>query len=241
MISVIVPAHDEEAWLPATLDSIRAAADHVRARSGVGVEIIVVDNDSTDETAAVARSRDAAVIHEPVRSIGRARNTGARHASGEVLVFVDADVHIPRTLFEAIHETMLDPRCIGGGVDTEHHPRRMIVRLHLRAWRVLAVVLPLVQGATQFCRRSAFEEVGGYPENVWMGEDTDFYAALRRFARQTRGTTVRLIRTPRVRPSSRRFDQWPLWKTLVWTNPLFIALFRRWKAVWAAWYARPVR
>ena len=241
MISVIVPAHDEEAWLPATLDSIRAAADHVRARSGVGVEIIVVDNDSTDETAAVARDHGATVVHEPVRSIGRARNTGARHASGEVLVFVDADVHIPRTLFEVIHETMLDPRCIGGGVDTEHHPERMIVRLHLRAWRVLAAVLPLVQGATQFCRRSAFEEVGGYPENIWMGEDTDFYAALRRLARQTRGTTVRLIRKPRVRPSSRRFDEWPLWKTLVWTNPLFIALFRRWKAVWGGWYARPVR
>ena len=240
MISVIVPAHDEEAWLPATLDSIRAAADHVRAQSGVGVETIVVDNSSTDGTAAVARDSGATVILEPVRSIGRARNTGARQASGEVLVFVDADVHIPRDLLDVIHETMRDRRCIGGGVDTEHHPRRLVVRLHLRAWRVLAAVLPLVQGATQFCRRSAFEEVGGYPENVWMGEDTGFYSNLRRLARKTAGK-VRLIRAPRVRPSSRRFDEWPLWKTLVWTNPLFIALFRRWKAAWPGWYSRPVR
>ena len=240
MISVIVPAHNEEAWLPATLDSIRAAADHVRARSGVGIETIVVDNGSTDGTAAVARDRGATVVHEPVRSIGRARNTGARHASGEVLMFVDADVHIPRTLLEVIHGVMDDPRCIGGGVDTEHHPRHLVVRLHLRAWRVLAAVLPLVQGATQFCRKSAYEEVGGYPEDVWMGEDTDFYGNLRKLARKT-GGMVRLIRTPRVRPSSRRFDEWPLWKTLVWTNPLFIALFRRWKAAWAGWYARPVR
>ena len=240
MISVIVPAHNEEAWLPSTLGSIRAAAEHLRARSGVGVEIIVVDNDSTDETAAVARDRGASVVHESVRSIGRARNTGARHASGEVLVFVDADVYIPRDLLAVIHETMLDPRCLGGGVDTEHYPRHLVVRLHLRAWRVLAAVIPLVQGATQFCRRSAFDEVGGYPEEVWMGEDTDFYAELRRLARKKRGT-VRLIRTPRVRPSSRRFDKWPLWKTLVWTNPLFIALFRRWKAAWGGWYARPVR
>lgn len=73
-----------------------------------------------------------------------------------------------------------------------------------------------------------------------MGEDTDFYGRLRRLARKTRGT-VRLIRAPHVRPSSRRFDGWPLWKTLVWTNPLFIALFRRWKAAWGGWYARPVR
>ncbi|MYF61963.1 MAG: glycosyltransferase [Gammaproteobacteria bacterium] len=240
MISVSVTAHDEEDWLPATLDSIRTAADHACAQSGIDVETVVVDNGSTDDTAAVARDRGATVVHEPVRSIGRARNTGARHASGEVLVFVDADVHIPRTLLEVIHETMLDPRCVGGGVDTEHHPRLLLVRLHLRAWRVLAAVIPLVQGATQFCRRSAFEDVGGYPEDVWMGEDTDFYAELRRLARKKQGT-VRLIRAPRVRPSSRRFDNWPLWKTLVWTNPLFIALFRRWKAVWGGWYARPVR
>ena len=240
MISVIVPAYNENAWLPATLDSIRAAADHVRARSGVHVETIVVDNNSTDDTASIARDSGATVIHEPVRSIGRARNTGARHALGEVLVFVDADVHIPRDLLDVIHETMRDARCLGGGVDTEHHPRRLVVRLHLRAWRVLAAVLPLVQGATQFCRRSAFEEVGGYPEDIWMGEDTDFYSNLRKLALK-KGSAVRLIRAPRVRPSSRRFDEWPLWKTLVWTNPLFIALFRRWKVAWGGWYARPVR
>lgn len=240
MISVIVPAYNENAWLPATLDSIRAAADHVRARSGVHVETIVVDNNSTDDTAAIARDSGATVIHEPVRSIGRARNTGARHGSGEVLVFVDADVHIPRDLLDVIHETMRDARCLGGGVDTEHHPRHLVVRLHLRAWRVLAAVLPLVQGATQFCRRSAFEEAGGYPEDVWMGEDTDFYSNLRKLALK-KGSAVRLIRAPRVRPSSRRFDEWPLWKTLVWTNPLFIALFRRWKVAWGGWYARPVR
>ena len=240
MISVIVPAFNEEAWLPATLQSIRAAADHLRARSGVGVEVIVVDNNSTDGTAAVARDLDATVVHEPVQSIGRARNAGVRQATGDVLVFIDADVLVPRTLLEVIDATMSDPRCLGGGVDTEHDPRRLLVRLHLRAWRLLAALTPMVQGATQFCRRSAFEQVGGYGEDVWMGEDTDFYRDLRKLAQRT-GGRVRLIREPRVRPSSRRFDQWPLWKTLVWTNPLFIALLRRWKAAWAGWYSRAVR
>ena len=78
MISVIVPAYiHEAAWLPANLDSIRTAADHVRALSGVDVETIVVDNGSTDDTAAVARDRGATVVHEPVRSIG-ARATRGR-------------------------------------------------------------------------------------------------------------------------------------------------------------------
>ena len=53
--------------------------------------------------------------------------------------------------------------------------------------------------------------------------------------------TVRLIREPRVRPSCRRFDQWPPWKILLWTNPLSIVLFRRWKPAWKGWYSDPVR
>ena len=239
-LSVVVPAHNEEAWLAATLDSIRAAAEYLRARSEVDIETIVVDNHSTDETASVARDRGATVVHEPVRGIGRARNAGARHATGDIFVFVDADVLVPHTLLQVIHTTMSNPQCLGGGVDTEYQPRRVAVGLYLRGWRLLARVTGMVQGATQFCRKSAFEQVGGYDENVWMGEDVDFYRDLRRLARKTRGT-VRLIRTPRVRPSSRRFDDWPLWRILIWTNPVFIACFRRWKAAWAGWYSEPVR
>ena len=88
--------------------------------------------------------------------------------------------------------------------------------------------------------RLSFEEVGGYDETAWIGEDVDFFWSMKRFAKRT-GRTVCFIRNPRVQPSSRRFDTWPLWKVLVWTNPLFIALFRRRKGMWGGWYARPVR
>ena len=114
------------------------------------------------------------------------------------------------------------------------------MRLYLRAWRLLGRRMRLVQGATQFCRRSVFEQVGGYAEQAWIGEDVDFYRSMERFARSA-GGVVRFIEQPRVQASARRFDKWPLWKTLLWTNPLFIALFRRRKAFWAGWYRRPVR
>ena len=94
-LAIIVPALNEEAGLASTLDSLRTAAARLRARPGDGVEIIVVDNDSEDETAAVARAEGATVVREPLRNIARARNTGARHAAGDVLVFVDADVIVP--------------------------------------------------------------------------------------------------------------------------------------------------
>ena len=239
-LTIIVPAFNEEAYLGSTLDSVQAGAAHLRDGSKVSIDVIVVDNDSEDETAAVARAKGAAVVHEPVRGIARARNVGARHAEGDVLVFVDADVVLPPTVLHAVHVAMSDPGCVGGGVDVEYRPERPFVGLYLRCWRLLARLTGMVQGATQFCRRDVFDQAGGYDEKAWIGEDVDFYRALRRLARGT-GRSVRLIRSPRVRPSCRRFDKWPLWRVLVWTNPLFIALLRRWKPAWRSWHSHPVR
>ena len=239
-LAIILPALNEEAYLAQTLDSVHTAAELLRAHCTVDIETIVVDNNSDDETAAVARTRGATVVREPLRNIARARNAGARHCTGDVLVFVDADVVLPRTALNDIHAAMSDPKCIGGGLDIEYHPRRLSVRLYLGAWRLLGRALGMVQGAAQFCRKCVFEHVGGYDESVWIGEDVDFYWGLKRLARDS-GRTVRLIAAPRARPSCRRFDHWPVWKILVWTNPLFIVLCRRWKPVWKGWYSDVVR
>ncbi|MDE3001187.1 MAG: glycosyltransferase [Gemmatimonadota bacterium] len=239
-LTVIIPAFNEEAYLAATLDSIRAAAERLATGSNACVETIVVDNNSVDGTADIARASGAKVVFEPVQGISRARNTGARHAAGDVLVFIDSDVFVPRDLLQTIHHAMGDPQCIGGGVDIDYRPQRLGVRLYLGAWRLFGRVTGIVQGAAQFCRRSIFEQTGGYDESVWMGEDVDFYWTLNRLARST-GRKVSLVREPRVQPSCRRFDKWPVWKIIVWTNPLFIALFRRWKRVWTGWYVDPVR
>ena len=109
-LTIIVPAFNEEAYLASTLESIQTAAAHLRARVNVDIDMIVVDNNSDDETADVARDKGAMVAHEPVQGVARARNTGARHAEGDVLVFVDADVIVPPNLLEAIHAAMNDLR-----------------------------------------------------------------------------------------------------------------------------------
>ena len=125
-------------------------------------------------------------------------------------------------------------------MDVEYRPKRRFIRAYLGAWRLLSRLTGIAQGATQFCRKSVFEEVGGYDEKAWIGEDADFFWALKKLAKRT-GRTVCFIEDPRVEASSRRFDKWPLWKILVWTNPLFIALFRRRKAFWNGWHSRAVR
>lgn len=239
-ISVIIPAFNEEDYLSATLDAIEASSAYLLSRGGVDVEVIVVDNNSVDGTADVARSRGAKVAEEEVQGISRARNAGARHALGDVFVFVDADVLIPRDLLTKINSVMSDADCVGGGVDVDYRPERRSMRVYLRLWRVLGRLTDMVQGSAQFCRREAFDQVGGYDEKAWIGEDVDFYWALKKLAKRN-GGFAQVIREPRVRPSTRRFDKWPLWRILVWTNPLFIAVFRPWKRFWGGWYSDAVR
>ena len=152
--SIILPAFNEEAYIGSTLDAIQAASMELSAHSeDVGVELIVVDNNSGDATAAVARDKGAEVIHEPVQGIARARNTGARHAGGDVLIFVDADVLMPPELLRVIHTALDDPDCIGGDVDVDCRARRLFVRLYLLAWRLVGRLTGMVQGTTQFCRK----------------------------------------------------------------------------------------
>ena len=211
-LTVIVPAFNEEAYLAATLHAIDAALERLRARPDVDASVVVVDNASEDETGAIAERHGATVVHEPVQGVARARNAGARRTTGGVLVFIDADVIVPRSLLDAICETMRDPRCVGGGVDVDYRPRSAFVRLYLRAWRFLARVTGMAQGAAQFCRKDAFAEVGGYDESVWMGEDVDFYWSLRKLARRTGRQRSPPARTagaavlPAVRPVARVED-----------------------------------
>jgi glycosyltransferase involved in cell wall biosynthesis len=86
-VSFIIPAHNEEQLLGRTLSAIAAVVRSLKEP----VEVIVVDDASTDGTVAIASAHRARVISVQCRHISAARNAGARVANGEMLVFVDAD------------------------------------------------------------------------------------------------------------------------------------------------------
>ena len=77
--------------------------------------MIVCDNNSTDRTAEIARVAGAKVVFEPVNQIARARNTGATAASGDWLIFVDADSEPNRELFAEVAGQIRCGKCVGGG------------------------------------------------------------------------------------------------------------------------------
>lgn len=239
-ISVIIPAFNEESYIGATLDAVREATAHSNVPSGFDIEVIVVDNASTDRTADIARSKGARVVEEPRGNVAIARNAGARAANGRVLVFVDADTYWPRSVLSRILEVMSDRQCLGGAVDTDYRPKSYVVHAYLRIWRIIGRLCRMAQGATQFCDAATFFSLGGYDETMFMGEDVDFYWRLRQSARAA-GSRVELIDDVRVVPSCRRFDNWPFWKTLLWTNPATCLLFAHQARPWRDWYASPIR
>ncbi len=236
LISVVIPAFNEELYLPETLSSLRDAISLCRC----SVELIVVDNGSVDRTRDVARSFGATVVQEAVHNIARARNAGASVASGGVLAFVDADTMVPPCLLDRIAEAMGDTACMGGRPDVVHAPASKLLRAYLGVWRWLGIRLGMAQGAAQFCRKAAFEILGGYDESQFMGEDVDFYWRLRKLCARA-GGSLRFLDDVKVVPSPRRFDRTPAWRTFIWTNPVFIALFRRTGSAWTAWYVKTLR
>lgn len=194
-VSVIVPAFNEEAGLAATLRSIRdaiAALDHW----GWTSELIVCDNNSTDRTADVARAEGADVVFEPINQISRARNTGAAHASGNWLVFVDADSHPSRQLFADMARAIAMGRCLAGGSTVTIDIPDPLPRLVVRGWNAISRAVRWGAGAFIFCDAAAFRQLGGFSVEFYAAEEIELFQRLKRLARRERRTIVMLHRHP---------------------------------------------
>ena len=234
-VSVVIPAYNEEKYLHPTMRALEGAI--------VGeTEMIVVDNGSTDATREIAGSYGAKVVSETVRNIGHVRNTGAAHASGAVLVFLDADTVIRPGTFEAIIESMSDSRCLGGSAEAEYEPieGRPHVRFFMKLWPMLGRFTKIRGGALQFCRADIFHELGGYDTTIYVGEDIDFHWRLDQLAKKLAGRT-HLISTPKVLTSSRRWQNMSLLRMIFFTHPVTIFLAWRIRPFWKDWYERVIR
>ena len=125
--SIVIPAFNEQDYIRATLEHLFNAVDKF-IETGKESEVIVVDNASTDNTAKIARSLGARIVHENLPGIGRARNAGARASKGIFIIFLDADTLVSDNLLERIHKSTSQDDCIGGAVSTDYRPRRYIDR-----------------------------------------------------------------------------------------------------------------
>lgn len=195
LISVIVPAFNEEKLIAATLNGIRAASSSFSQR-GWKTETIVCDNNSTDATAALALAAGARVVFEPVNQIGRARNTGAAAAAGDWLVFVDADSRPTAQLFAEVAGQIEGGLCLAGGCTVRLDERHFLADRVTAAWNVLSRIRRWAAGSFIFCEREAFKAVGGFNEELFASEEIDLSKKLNRLARQCGREVVILHRHP---------------------------------------------
>jgi glycosyltransferase involved in cell wall biosynthesis len=194
-ISLLVPAFNEEKLLAETLRSIQQASAAFTAR-GWETELIVCDNNSTDRTAEIAREAGATVVLEPINQIARARNRAASAASGDWLVFVDADSQPSPGLFEDAAKAMLDSRVMFGGVTIRLAGFHPIAATVTGFWNLVSRIGKYVAGSFIFCEAAAFRKVGGFDHQFFAGEELDLSNRLSRLARQTGKRCVILHRHP---------------------------------------------
>jgi glycosyltransferase involved in cell wall biosynthesis len=207
-ISVVIPAFNEERYLPRLLDSIDAARFKY-ARGSDAVEVIVADNCSTDLTAEVARSRNCHVALVTKRAIAAARNGGAAVAKGEIVCFIDADSAIHPDSFNAVEAAIADGRYVAGatGVYLERMSLGLIVTLFL--------LMPIVwitgmDTGLVFARREDVNAVGGYDEELLYAEDVKFLWSMRRLGRK-RGQALTRLSGVKALGSTRKFDEHGDW------------------------------
>jgi glycosyltransferase involved in cell wall biosynthesis len=176
LLSFIIPAHDEESEIAATIRGVRDAA----SAAGVDYEIIVVDDGSADRTGAVAASAGAQVLRTESRQIAAARNAGAAAARGDILVFVDADTRVHAAVVRAVVETIHNG-AVGGGVSVRFdEPTPAWVKVAAPAFAWLMRHARVAYGCFLFCTRRGFDAAGGFDERLFASEEVALSLALRR-------------------------------------------------------------
>ncbi len=196
MLSFIIPAHDEARLIAETLDALHGAAQALNLE----YEVVVVDDASTDDTARIAGEHGARVVKVSHRHIAATRNSGAEVATGDRLVFVDADTLVnPAVLRAAVEE--MDLGAVGGGAAVRlQGPVRWHERVVVSAFVWLFRLTRIAPGCFVFCTHEAFQATGGFDEAYYAAEDIAMSRALARqgrFAilRQSVHTSARKLRT----------------------------------------------
>src|ERR1700733_74408 len=127
---------------------------------GWATELIVCDNNSTDRTAELARAAGATVVFEPINQIARARNKGAEAASGDWLVFVDADSHPSAELFADVTEAIESGKYLYGGCTLKLDGHYPIAGMVTSVWNGISRLGKFAAGSFIFCETAAFRQIG---------------------------------------------------------------------------------
>lgn len=168
-ISAVIPTFMEEEYIATLLSKL--------ARTKPQLEVIVVDSFSQDKTTEIAKRFTKKVYQIRERGIAKAKNYGANHASGNLLVFLDADVKLPIDFVEHMRETFKDARIVGATcrIMPEHGTfvETVFFKVYNILIRITAKFKPHARGEFFTVRKREFMQVGGFDESLPCLEDHD--------------------------------------------------------------------
>ena len=238
--SFIIPAYNEEKFLKKTVESLRESIAGAKIISSG--EIIVVDNCSTDRTAEIAKNIGVNLVNEPVRQISRARNAGARHAKGDILFFIDADTSIEVEHLTVACEEILKEKAYGGGalIQFDDHQDKFFLGVLIPAfWNWVSKTFRMAAGSFLFCRKEDFEEIKGFPETMYAGEELAFVRKLKKLNRKS-DQKFKILNCAPVITSSRKLSWYGNGQIVLYLFLLFFfPLAVRFRKLCWFWYRRP--
>lgn len=215
-ISVLIPAYNEEQLIGEVIDAVHQSFAALPSRR---YEIVVCDNNSTDSTAQIALSKGARVVFEPHNQIARARNTAAKNAQGNWLIFLDADTFLSSALLKNTLDALDSGRVCGGGsvLVLNRESIGFFAWAIVKTWNRISALCSLAAGSYLFCWREAWLETGGFNEEFYAGEEIFFSKKLKQWARK-RGLQFKVLTQNPIVTSARKMEwygQWALIGTML--------------------------
>ena len=204
IISVIVPAHNEEKYVVRCINSVKQAASRVKC----GVETIIVCNRCTDRTAELALENGARVVNDESRCIATVRNSGINAARGKVIVTIDCDNRMTENTLREILGMLNSGKYIGGGAPLRFERYSAALWLNDIICRFGFKLTGLYCGIF-WARKSDFDAIGGFVDKK-AGEDIATAKALRAYGRKN-GKKYGCLRKNHLINSTRKYDDMGDW------------------------------
>lgn len=202
-ISIIIPAFNEESFLPSTLKSVRAACAYIKSKYGHPSEIIVVDNASTDKTSDVAKKLGAHVYSHEKRNISSVRNAGISKANFSIIVAIDADCLLPEDSLFKVWNFMSDESYIGASLGLKIISDKRLISIIAIIIQYIVSKVSRIQGAVFVFRKNAALAIGGFSEEHLVAEDSIFAISMSKYAK-TKGKKFGMLFSVKVSTLDRK-------------------------------------
>jgi len=163
LISIIIPAYNEEKL-------IKRAINSIKKQTYKNYEIIIVTNKCTDKTPEIARRYTDKFFDLKEGNTASSKNIGAQHAAGDILVFFDADSIMSENLLKDIRQAVKDGY-IGGVCRTYPDNNKLKAKIYWWLGHIYNYIY-LLPHALTFCKKDVFKKIKGYDKRLYIAEDS---------------------------------------------------------------------